>query len=238
MFAQTGTSKSKGLSNPLHTISFPIQNNFDFSIPPNNGFRWTLNLMPVIPAPLGKKVNLITRVVLPMISQVSIYGNSSQTGLGDLLVSTFLSPNSCKFVWGVGPSFYFPTGFPKELSAKKWASGPSFIGAIQTRKLMAAALLFHLWSFSGNEQRPDFSYTYFQPLAVYTINRGWGLGLASEIGFEWKKYSTNGSVILTGQKLVKLGGQLINFVLGPKIFFGNFNTPGFGFRATINLLFQ
>lgn len=222
--------------NPLCYISVPFQNNYDFNVPPNNGFRWTMNLMPIFPFSLGKKVDIINRVVLPVISQVSIYGNTSQTGLGDLLINTFISPKPGRFVWGIGPSFYFPTGFPNELSAKKWAMGPGGIAAIQTKKIVAAFLLFHLWSFAGNEQRPDFSYTYIQPLMVYNFSYGWGIGLTSEIGYEWEKDITNGSVIITGQKLIKVGKQFLNFVIGPKIFFGNFNQPQFGFRATVNLL--
>ena len=101
---------------------------------------------------------------------------------------------------------------------------------------MAGALLFHMWSFAGSSQRPDFSYSYFQPIMVYSISHGWGLGLTSEIGLEWKTRITNGAIIFTAQKLVKIGKQFINFVLGPKLFFGNFNTPGFGFRASLNLL--
>ena len=224
-------------ANPLCYISVPFQNNFDISIKPTNGFRWTMNLMPIIPVGLGKKLELITRIVLPVINQIHVYGNTSQTGIGDLLINTFLSPKTGRIVWGIGPSFYFPTGYPQELTAKKWAAGPGIIAAWQGRKLLAAGLLFHLWSFAGSEKRPDFSYSYFQPLLVYTLKHGWGLGLTSEIGLEWKKRITNGSIIFTGQKLVKIGGQLINFVLGPKLFFGNFNAPGFGFRASVNLLF-
>jgi len=224
-------------ANPLCYISFPFQHNFDISIPQNKGFRWTLNLMPIIPVSLGKKIELINRIVLPVISQIHVYGNTNQTGIGDLLINTFIAPKTGRFVWGIGPSFYFPTGYPDELSAKKWAMGPGIIAAIQTRKLMVGGILFHLWSFAGSTQRPDFSYSYFQPLLVYTIKYGWGLGLTSEIGLEWKRRVTTGAIIFTGQKLVKIGGQLINFVLGPKVFFGNFNAPGFGFRASINLLF-
>lgn len=222
--------------NPLCYISVPFQNNFDLNVPPNNGFKWTMNLMPIFPFSLGKKIDIINRVVLPVISQVDIYGKTSQTGLGDLLINTFFSPKPGRFVWGIGPSFYFPTGFPNELSAKKWATGPGGIAAIQTKKIIAAFLLFHLWSFTGSEQRPDFSYTYLQPLVVYSFNHGWGIGLTSEIGYEWKKDVTNGSVIITGQKTIKVGKQFLNFVLGPKIFFGNFNQPQFGFRTTVNLL--
>jgi len=237
LFSQEVSVLAQRHSNPLCYSSFPLQSNFDLNVAPNHGFRWTLNLMPIIPISLGKKLELITRIVLPVVSQYHIYGNTSQTGVGDLLINTFLSPKLGRVVWGVGPSVYFPMGFPKELSAKKWAAGPSVIAAVQTRKIMAGALLFHLWSFAGDVNRRDFSYSYFQPLIVYSLRHGWGLGLTSEIGLEWKTRVTSGAVIFTGQKLIKIGKQLINLVLGPKVFFGNFNTPGFGFRASVNLLF-
>jgi len=223
--------------NPLCYISVPVQHNFEFNIPANNGFKWTMNLMPIIPVSLGKKLEITTRIVLPVISQVNVFGTTSQTGLGDLLINTFLTPELGRVVWGIGPSFYFPTGTNEMLSAKKWATGPGVIAAWQGQKLMAAGLLFHLWSFAGSETRADFSYSYFQPLFVYTIKNGWGVGLTSEIGLEWQKRITNGSVIFTGQKVVKIGKQVFNFVLGPKLYFGNYNSPGWGFRATINLLF-
>ncbi|MBE0647169.1 MAG: hypothetical protein IH596_05225 [Bacteroidales bacterium] len=224
-------------ANPLCYISFPFQHNFDFNIPPNNGTRWTMNLMPIFPARLSRSIELITRVVLPVISQSHIYGTTTQTGVGDLLINTFISPRLGKVVWGIGPSFYFPSGMLPELSAKKWATGPGVIAVIQTRKVMAGALLFHLWSFAGDEKRPDFSYSYFQPIVVYSIKHGWGLGLTSEIGLEWKRRITTGAIVFTGQKAVKIGQQIVNFVLGPKLFFGNFNAPQFGFRASVNLLF-
>jgi hypothetical protein len=237
LFAQSAGPAAKRPPNPLEYVSVPFQNNFDFNIPQNNGFRWAMNLMPIVPVSLGKKLNFTTRAVLPVISQVNIYGTTSQTGLGDLLLNTFLSPKGGKIVWGVGPTFYLPVGFPQELSAKKWAAGPGGIAAMQTRKLTLALLIFQMWSFAGNKERPDFSYSYFQPLMVYMIKHGWGLGLTSEVGMEWKKRITTGAVIFTGQKTVRIGGQLINLVLGPKLFFGNFNAPGFGFRASVNLLF-
>jgi hypothetical protein len=115
--------------------------------------------------------------------------------------------------------------------------GPGIIAVRQTRKLMVGAMLFHLWTFAGSKIRPNFSYSYFQPLIVYTIKRAWGVGLTSEIGMEWKKNVTNGAIILSAHKLVKINGQLVSLVLGPKLYFGNVNRPAYGIRATVNLLF-
>jgi hypothetical protein len=196
-----------------------------------------MNLMPVFPINLSKNLSIVNRIVLPVISQSNIYGKTNQTGLGDLLLNTFIFPNTGNIKWGIGPSFYFPSGFPDLLSAKKWAVGPGVMVAEQKRKLLIGAILFHLWSFAGSAERPDFSYTYFQPLAVYTIRNGWGVGATTEIGYNWGKNITNGSLIITAHKSIIVSGQIANLSLGPKFYFGNYNAPKYGFRATINLIF-
>lgn len=235
--SQKSDNIAKKLSNPLGYISFPFQSNIDFNIPKHNGFKWTMNLLPIIPVELNKNLNVINRLVVPVISQKDIFKNTSQTGLGDILINSFLSPKSESLVWGIGPTIYFPSGFPEELTSKKWAAGPDLVVMKTEGRLIIGALLFHIWSFGGNESRPDFSYTYFQPVSLYNFNDGWGIGLSAEISNEAKKKVTNGSVIFQGSKLMNISGQLVNFVLGPKYYFGNFNKPEVGIRASVNLLF-
>src|SRR5215467_14574850 len=103
---------AKKLSNPVASlISVPFQSNFDFGLGPNeDGFRYTLNFQPVIPITLTPNWNLISRTILPVIHQSDVVGTGSQTGLGDVVQSFFLSPNKTKpFIWGVGPAFLIPT---------------------------------------------------------------------------------------------------------------------------------
>jgi hypothetical protein len=54
---------AKKLQNPVAAlISVPFQNNFDFGLgPSNDGFRYTLNIQPVIPISLNRDWNLISR---------------------------------------------------------------------------------------------------------------------------------------------------------------------------------
>src|SRR3954467_12475459 len=64
---------AKKLSNPVASlISVPFQNNTDVGIGDYNGSKNTLNFQPVIPIKLNNSVNLITRVVLPIVSQHAI----------------------------------------------------------------------------------------------------------------------------------------------------------------------
>src|SRR4051812_1758098 len=84
---------AKKMANPVASlISVPFQNNTDVGIGAYNGSRNTLNIQPVIPITLSAKLNLITRVVLPVISQHDITGEgTSQGGLSDAIVSAFFS---------------------------------------------------------------------------------------------------------------------------------------------------
>lgn len=236
-FSQITYEQAKKLSYPLCYISVPFQNNFDFNIKPNNGFRETMNLMPVIPFEINKNINIINRIVVPVITQNDIFKGKSQTGIGDVLINTFFSPSGAEYSWGIGPSFYIPSGFPVELTSKKWGTGPGIIAAKTAGKFMLGLLYFHLWSFAGNEDRPDFSFSYIQPVAIYNFKNGWGAGFTAEISNEFKKKVSTGALIFTGSKLINIEGQLINLVLGPKYYFGNFNKPEFGIRAIINFLF-
>ncbi len=63
------------LANPVaNLISVPFQNNVDYGIGPYNGARYTLNFQPVIPTQLTPNLNLIARLVLPIIDQHDITG--------------------------------------------------------------------------------------------------------------------------------------------------------------------
>src|SRR5262245_66360574 len=53
---------AKQLSNPVSSlISFPLQENIDFGIGPDNGMKSTFNIQPVVPISLSSDWNLILR---------------------------------------------------------------------------------------------------------------------------------------------------------------------------------
>jgi hypothetical protein len=72
---------AKNLSNPVASlISVPFQNNFDFRIGPNEeGWRYTLNIQPVIPISLTNDWNLIVRTIVPYIHQEDVFKGAGPT---------------------------------------------------------------------------------------------------------------------------------------------------------------
>ena len=239
---KTEDELAKELQNPLASlISVPFQSNFDFGFEPADGSRWLMNVQPVIPMSISEDWNLIGRVILPIISQNDIFGESgSQTGIGDALVTGFFSPKAPTkggLIWGAGPVLSIPTATDDLLGSGKFAIGPSVVGLAQTGNITYGALVNHIWSVFGDSDRADVNATFFQPFLAQNFEGGYALSLNTELLQNWEADATVGIVNLVGSKVTTLGSQLAQFFIGPRIPYGNGNNATWGFRAGIVLLF-
>ena len=233
---------AKQLQNPLASlISVPFQSNFDFGFDPADGSRWLMNVQPVIPMSISEDWNFIGRVILPVISQNDIFGNSgSQTGIGDALVTGFFSPKaptSGGMIWGAGPVISIPTATDDLLGTGQFSIGPSAVALIQKGPITYGALVNHIWSLFGDSDRPDVNATFIQPFLAKNFAGGYALAVNTELLQNWELDSTIGYVHLVGSKVTKLGSQMTQFFIGPRIPYGNGATNSWGFRAGITLLF-
>ena len=120
---------AKKLQNPVASlISAPFQNNWDFGFGlDGKGWRYTVNIQPVIPVSISQDWNVIVRTILPVIyqSDISAHGRP-EGGLGDTVQSFFLSPKNpgpLGVIWGAGPVFLYPTATDHFLGAGKWGAG-------------------------------------------------------------------------------------------------------------------
>src|SRR5438046_3560156 len=66
---------AKQLANPISSlISVPFQANEDFGYgPSHNGYKFTLNIQPVIPISISRDWNLILRTIFPIVSQHDLF---------------------------------------------------------------------------------------------------------------------------------------------------------------------
>ena len=81
------------LSNPIaDLITIPIQMNYDSDIGrSDDGWKMLTNIQPVIPFDLTEYWDVITRTIIPVISQDDIFqGAGSQFGLGDINIEYVL----------------------------------------------------------------------------------------------------------------------------------------------------
>jgi hypothetical protein len=232
------------LSNPVAAlISVPFQSNFDFGGGPDgDGFRYTLNFQPVIPISISENWNLISRTIVPFISQDDMIGTSSQTGLGDITQSLFFSPkNPTKcggIIWGAGPVFLLPSATDDLLGSGKWGIGPTAVVLKQTEGWTFGALVNHIWSVAGQEDREDVSSTFLQPFITYTTKTHTTFGVNTESTYDWEDSQWTVPLNAWVSQILKIGKMPISLQLGGRYFAeGPAGTPDWGIRFTVTLLF-
>ena len=71
---------AQAVQNPVaDLISLPLQNNTNFGFGPHDRTQNVLNIQPVIPISLGSDWNLITRTIMPVITQPDFFSESGST---------------------------------------------------------------------------------------------------------------------------------------------------------------
>jgi hypothetical protein len=190
---ESSTELAKKSQNPVaDLISVPFQNNFFFNTGPEKRTVWDLNIEPVIPFHLTDDWNLITRTIVPIINLPSVApGVDHAAGLGDINPTFFLSPSGSKeFMWGVGPTFTFPTATDHLLGMGKWSAGPAAVGLTMQGPWVVGALISNQWSFAGwgDTRVNEFL---LQPFVHYNFDKGWYLSTFPILTANWVASSGN-----------------------------------------------
>lgn len=221
---------AKKLANPVSSlISVPIQYNVDFDIGSENGTKHYVNVQPVIPHSLNEHMNLITRVIVPVLHQDDVFGDSgSQFGLGDINRSFFFSPKEPVGGWIVaaGPVFLLPTATDELLGGEKWGAGPTVLALQQSKEGWTyGALVNHIWSFAGNDDRSEISNTFLQPFVSKTLPGGRTVTLNLESSYDWVGEHWNVPVNLGYSQVTQWSSRRLSWQVGVRYFV---ETPGQG----------
>jgi hypothetical protein len=233
---------AKALSNPVASlISVPLQLNYDSGYAAG-GDRWTLNVQPVAPFSISDDWNVISRTILPLISQHDVVNEGSQSGLGDTLQSLFFSPKkptASGWIWGVGPALMLPTATDRLLGSEKWSIGPTAVVLKQTQSGWTyGALVNHLWSVAGNGNRGNVDATFMQPFLAKGLGKGRTVTVNIESTYDWESDQLTLPVNFMYSKVAKIGGQMVSFAGGARAYLdAPDGGPDWGLRFVVTLLF-
>jgi hypothetical protein len=228
--AAASESLAEEAQNPIaNLISLPFQNNTTLGLGPNRDrVLNVLNIQPVVPFALSKDLNLVTRTILPVVSQPALDG-SQRNGLGDLNPSFFFVPKP-KGSWtlGVGPTVLLPTATDESLGSGQWGAGPAGVAVYTKGAWVAGALVNQIWSFAGDRDRAPVSAFLVQPFLNYNLPGGWYLVSSPVITANWQRATDQWIVPVGGGfgRVFRVGRQPMNASLQA---YGNVIKPdGFG----------
>ncbi len=182
---------AKLAQNPVgNLVSLPFQNNTNFNTGPRNGTQNVLNIQPVVPVGLNGEWNLITRTIVPVITQPGFTpGQDQTTGVGDTTFTAFLSPAQPKgLIWGVGPVLQIPTNSNDRLGNGNWGLGPSFV-VLHLDKgdpWVYGVLVNNVWSLSSSQQGGSYNNGLIQPFINYNFPGGTYLTSSPIATVNWK----------------------------------------------------
>jgi len=239
-------SATEGLAeqaqNPIaNLISVPFQNNTTLGLGPDEDQTLNvLNIQPVVPFRLNDGLTLVTRTILPVVSQPSLAGSNSN-GIGDLNPTFFLVPKlPGRWTVGFGPTLVLPTASREELGSGQWGMGPAAVAVYTRGPWVAGGLINQIWSVPGDSDRRSLNQFLLQPFVNYNLANGWYLVSSPIITANWQASSDRWLVPVGGGvgRVFQVGSQPVNASLQA---YANVAKPDlFGdvtIRAQIQLLF-
>jgi opacity protein-like surface antigen len=234
---------AKQSQNPIaDLISVPFQSNTNFNAAPFNRTQEVLNIQPVIPLHMNADWNLISRTIMPVVSQPNPISDSNTNGIGDITQEFFVSPtHPGPLIWGVGPVFTIPSATDPLLGTGRVLLGPTAVALVTPGHWVIGVLVNNQWSVGGNPLRPSVNEFLAQPFINYNMAHGWYLTSSPEITANWLAAPGQQWIVPVGGgfgRLFKIGDQPVSASIA-----GYYNvvrptgSPSWQLRTFLSLLF-
>ena len=241
--AQDTEELARAAQNPLASmISLPVQNNTNFEFGPEEDVQNVLNIQPVVPFSLNEKWNLITRTIIPVISQPGFSPDQSRkNGLGDIQFTSWASPKAVAangWIWGVGAVAQLDTASDDRLGSGAWGLGPTAVVLKSSGAWVFGGLINNIWSVSTD--RDDVNQMLVQPFVNYNFpdKPGRYLTFAPIITANWEADNDNVWTVPLGLgigQVTRFGKQPVN--MQASVYY-NVVTPEFGAKWQLRLQLQ
>ena len=164
---------------------------------------------------------------------------SGLTGIGDLRFLDIAVINAGhKILWGVGPTFIFPTANQRATGQGKWQVGPAAAIAFTPKRWLVGVLAQNPISFAGDATRANVNALFLQPFLTYQFDHGWFVRSQPQLVFDWKTGKQILPIDLGVGRVFSLAGQQLNcFVEGFWNLTHDGPGPSYGITVGVSLLF-
>ena len=140
----------------------------------------------------------------------------SLTGFGDIrFVDIAVIDAGHSLLFGIGPTFVFPTASDPVTGQGKWQVGPAAAAAFAPRKWLFGVLAQNPISFAGDSKRSAANALVLQPFITYQLGQGWFVRSEPQMVFDWE---TNRQLLPIDAgigRVFKIGPQYVNCFVEP-----------------------
>ena len=234
---------AKKSQNPIaDLVSVPFQSNTNFNAAPFGRTQEVLNIQPVVPLHISSEWNMISRTIIPVVSQPNPIVDGNTNGIGDITQSLFFSPlHSGALIWGAGPVFTVPSATDPILGTGHFLLGPTAVFLVTPGHWVIGVLLNNQWSVDGNPLRPPVNEFLAQPFINYNFPHGWYFTSSPLITANWLAESGQRWTVPIGGgfgRIFKIGDQPVSANLAAYYNVARPDgAPNWQLRAELSLLF-
>jgi hypothetical protein len=163
----------------------------------------------------------------------------SQTGFGDIrFVDLAVLDPGHSLLFGIGPTFVFPTANNDTTGQGKWQAGPAAAAAFVPGKWLLGVLAQNPISFAGDTKRPQADALFLQPFITYQLGHGWFLRSEPQMIFDWETDKQLLPINGGFGRVFKIGPQYVNsFVEGAWNVSHDGPAPGYAITFGFALLY-
>ena len=140
----------------------------------------------------------------------------SSTAFGDIrFVDIGVFDVGHSLLFGVGPTFVFPTASDLTTGQGKWQVGPAAAVAFVQRNWLLGILAQNPISFAGDSTRAPANALFLQPFITYQLGQGWFVRSEPQMIFDWERDRQQLPIDLGIGRVFKIGPQYVNCFVEP-----------------------
>jgi len=165
----------------------------------------------LLPFPQLSLLTIPAAVTLPLPDPIG-----TVTGFGDIrFVDLAILDAGHSLLFGIGPTFVFPTASDATSGQGKWQAGPAAAAAFAPRNWLFGVLAQNPISFAGDTTRPQENALFLQPFITYQLGHGWFIRSEPQMIFDWETNKQQLPIDLGIGRVFKIGSQYVNSFVEP-----------------------